>query len=92
MELQVIDKEKARCRNELGVMMVKFKEKDQECKLQELKYRELKKQVPHTRLKPLGSQKKSVPMMSPFHKESMIKEMIRHDPNTYANDVILARD
>ena len=43
MELTIIDKQKAQCRHELGVMMVKFKEKDQECKLQELKYRELKK-------------------------------------------------
>ena len=71
----------AQCRHELGVMMVKFKEKDQECKLNELKYRELKKQVPHTRLKPLGGSKKSYPNISPgnLNTNSLIKELVRHD-------------
>lgn len=73
--------------------MVKFKEKDQECKLNELKYRELKKQVPHTRLKPLGSSKKSHPVINPgnIHANSLIKELARHDPSAYTNDIMVAR-
>jgi hypothetical protein len=36
------------------VLSIKLKEKDQEVKLNELKIKELRKQVPNTKLKPLN--------------------------------------
>ena len=41
-------------------MQVKLKEKDQEVKLNDLKVKELKKQVPNTRLRPLKNKRKTV--------------------------------
>lgn len=41
-------------------MELKLKEKDQEVKLHELKVRELKKAIPHTRLRPLKGRHKTV--------------------------------
>lgn len=40
-------------------MEIKLREKDQEVKLNDLKQRELRKQVPHNRLKPLARNDKS---------------------------------
>lgn len=37
----------------MGLLEIKLKEKDQELKLSELKYKELKKQIPNTRLRPM---------------------------------------
>jgi hypothetical protein len=42
--------------HELQILGVKLKEKDQEVKLNDLKIKELKKQVPNTRLKPMDAQ------------------------------------
>lgn len=41
--------------HENKVLEVKLKEKEQEVKLNELKIRELRKQVPNSRLRPLGN-------------------------------------
>jgi hypothetical protein len=41
-------------RNNVKVIEIRVKEKDQELKLAEMKIRELKKQMRHTKLKPLG--------------------------------------
>jgi hypothetical protein len=41
------------------MLEIKLREKDQEMKLNELKHKELKKQVPHNRLKPLTRDEKS---------------------------------
>lgn len=38
-------------------MTIKLKEKDQEVKLNDLKIKELKKTIPHTRLRPLRNKR-----------------------------------
>ena len=46
--------------HENKVLGVKLKEKEQELKLNDLKIKELRKQVPNSRLKPIGSRSKSI--------------------------------
>ena len=51
-------------RHEVSVMNVKLKEKDQEVKLNDLKVRELKRQVPNNRLRPLKARKSTIDQIS----------------------------
>ena len=55
-----LDQQLKHLNHELQILGVKLKEKDQEVKLNDLKIKELKKQVPNTRLKPIGDQASSV--------------------------------
>ena len=41
-------------------MQIKLKEKDQEIKLNDLKTKELKKQIPNTRLRPLKAKRNTI--------------------------------
>ena len=43
--------------HELSILSIKLKEKDQEVKLNDLKIKELKKQIPNTKLKPIKRSK-----------------------------------
>lgn len=54
------DKRNIEIDRENKVMEIKLKEKDQEIKLHDLKVRELKKVIPHTRLRPLKGRHKTV--------------------------------
>lgn len=45
--------------HEVSMLEIKLREKDQELKLNDLKQKELRKQVPHNRLKPLTRDGKS---------------------------------
>lgn len=58
-----------------------------------MKYRELKKQVPHTKLKPLKSpSKKRAAIVDHYpNASSSIKGQSRHDPGDYTSDVLAAR-
>ena len=58
------EKKLVTARHEVSVMNVKLKEKDQEVKLNDLKVRELKRQIPNTRLKPLKSRRSSAHPMT----------------------------
>lgn len=42
-------------RHEVNLLEMRIKEKDQELKLADMKIRELRKQIPHLKLKPLAS-------------------------------------
>jgi hypothetical protein len=54
-----LDSQLKHLNHELQILGVKLKEKDQEVKLNDLKIKELKKQVPNTRLKPIGGDQMS---------------------------------
>ena len=43
----------SKLKHDIYLLELQLKEKDQELKLNELKYKELKKQLPHKRLRPL---------------------------------------
>jgi len=57
LENQHVDSRINEIKDENKVLEIKHKEKIQEVKLNDLKIRELKKQIPNTRLKPLRSKR-----------------------------------
>ena len=59
-EEKMLDKQISVAKHENQVLNVKLKEKDQEIKLNDLKIKELKKQVPNTRLRPLKGKRRTV--------------------------------
>lgn len=82
-------------------MKVKLKEKDQEVKLNELKARELKRQVPNTRLKPMQTRHSITeelpftPVKNPLsglnNVTSKVKHQIYHEETTLAAAQIMDR-
>ena len=51
--MQKLDSQMKGLAREMEILHVRLKEKDQEVKLNDIKIKELKKQVPNTKLKPL---------------------------------------
>ena len=59
-EDKMLAKQISVAQHENQVLNIKLKEKDQEIKLNDLKSKELKKQIPNTRLRPLKGKRRTV--------------------------------
>jgi len=55
-EVSAYDQKMKGMEHELNILSIQLKEKEQECRLNDLKIRELKRHIPHKALKPIDSQ------------------------------------